>query len=721
MKPKSRSESQIWNDLTELCQQPGYVHAVAALCFRDNVILYAELMEESDLQKMSDPARLIRTEFNTLLGLMAKAEIDWTLPSPDQTQAYADASERLMLELHDCLTGNPFEGLTKEALDRGEFVDPFSRGESFREPMFYAAESAYVFQYLDFAGDRYAADAAYLEAKVGFNIAQAAAVVKAIEVTQSGSLNDARDRLRLQHPDEWTMTAFFTFSAEDVAKRTGMPRDLVDRILSTFTLEPNERNEGFQTLHDFNVIAATPLLRAPDGQYLSLQLSALAETLYESPFYWMVKDRAYGPTLDRNRGAFTERFAANCLRRVFGNAAVFSDVEIVVSKGETATDIDVMVVWANRVILVQAKSKRLTLPARKGNDEILRDDFTKAVQAAYDQGAVSARLLTDGTCRLSEKSGRPVPLPPAIGEIYLLTVVSDHYPALSFQTRKFLKTRDVDRLQAPMVLDIFALDVMSEMLKSPLRFLSYMNRRANYADRILASNEMTVLGYHLKKNLWVEANVSMMHLEDSLSAPVDLAMLVRRAGAQGLATPDGVLTRFVHTTIGHIVAEIEARPEQGTVDLGFLLLAMSEEATVDMSRVIDRLAEKSRADRRVHDATFAFGEDGITFHITGEPLSAAAPRLDAYCRSRKYKERAAKWFGLCLSPDGIEVRLGVSLTYPWVQDDEMDVNTREMLSPMPTAHVVQRAMARRRETRKVGRNERCPCGSGLKYKMCCLA
>lgn len=721
MKPKTRSEQEIWNDLTELCQRSGYVHAVAALCFRDNVILYTESMEESDLHKMSDPSRLIRTEFNTLLGLMAKAEIDWTPLSPDQTQAYADASESLMQELHRCLTGNPFEGLTKEALNQGQYVDPFSRGEAFREPMFYAAESAYVFQYLDFAGHRYAGDAAYLETKVGFNIAQAAAVIKAIEASQSESLNDTRDRLRQQHPDEWTMTAFLTFSAEDVARRTGMPRDLVDRVLSTFTLGSNERNEGFHTLHDFNIVVATPLIRAPDGQYLSLQLSALAEAIYESPFYWMAKDKAYGPTLDRNRGAFTEHFAANCLRRVFGDAAVFSNVQIVKSKGDTATDIDVMVVWANRIIIVQAKSKRLTLPARKGNDQVLRDDFVKAVQAAYDQGAVSARHLTDGRCRLSEKGGRPVPLPPAIAEIYLLTVVSDHYPALSFQARQFLKTTEVDRLQAPLVLDIFALDVLSEMLQTPLRFLSYVNRRANYADRILASNEMAVLGYHLKNNLWVKADVTMMHLDDSFSAPVDLAMLVRRTGAEGSATPDGVLIRFAHTTIGHIVEEIETRPEQGTTDLGFLLLALNETAIVDMSRVIDRLAEKALADRKVHDATFAFGDKGITFHITGEPLSAAAPRLESYCKSRKYREKAAKWFGLCLSPDSSEVRLGVSLTYPWVQDDEMDVSTREMLSPMPTAHVMQRAMARRRETRKVGRNERCPCGSGLKYKMCCLA
>src|SRR5258708_5183565 len=105
MKKANRSEQEVFADLTALCSRPGYVHAVAHFCFRDNVIPYTGRMKETDIGKMSSPSRLIRTEINTLLGLMVKAEIDWNLPAPRVMQEYVDASERLLEELHHCLSG----------------------------------------------------------------------------------------------------------------------------------------------------------------------------------------------------------------------------------------------------------------------------------------------------------------------------------------------------------------------------------------------------------------------------------------------------------------------------------------------------------------------------------------------------------------------------------------------------------------------------------------
>jgi hypothetical protein len=43
-------------------------------------------------------------------------------------------------------------------------------------------------------------------------------------------------------------------------------------------------------------------------------------------------------------------------------------------------------------------------------------------------------------------------------------------------------------------LDLFTIDVMTEMLQSPLHFLSYFKQRARYADQLLA----WILAYHLK-------------------------------------------------------------------------------------------------------------------------------------------------------------------------------------------------------------------------------
>jgi len=190
---------------------------------------------------------------------------------------------------------------------------------------------------------------------------------------------------------------------------------------------------------------------------------------------------------------------------------------------------------------------------------------------------------------------------------------------------------------------------------------------------------------------------------------------------QGAATPDGVLTRFRATTLGRVVKEIEARPDPATIDLGFSLLAMSEQAVTEISWAVDKLAARTRADGNVHDATFAFKEGfGITFHCTDEPMHVAGPRLESYCGLRKYREKSGKWFGLGMSSSGPDVRFGVSLIFPWTQDQNMDEKTKGMQPPIPINQALDALMRGRDRVKKVGRNDHCPCGSGRKYKKCCL-
>lgn len=719
MNRPTRPEQEVFTDLLALCRRPGYIHAIAHLCFRDNVILYAGDMKEADMRKMFTPSRLIRTEINTLIGLMIKAEIDWTLPAPMTVQEYMDATEQLLEELHHCLSGEFWLGLTKEAVESG--FNPFEQGEVLREPIFYSGEAAYIFQYLDLAVRKYTTDAPWLKANRGFTIDQASRVAKAVEEVHAEHFDAIRERMRKQHPDEWTMLPLFVFTADEIAVKANLAIEVVERALGAFELPSTERNEEFKVLHDFNVFTATPLLRMPSGEFLSLQSYSLAEAIYEASHHWMYQDKAYRPTLAKNRGDFTENFVAERLSLVFGNEHVHLNVDVFETKATKVSDIDVLVVWGNRIVIVQAKSKRLTLESRKGNDQVIRDDFKKAVQMAYDQGVACAKCLLDKRYRLATPDGRKVELPHDIKEIFIFCVVSDHYPALSFQARQFLQTETIDRVQAPLVMDVFAVDAMTEMLQSPLQFLSYVNRRANYAEQLMASQELTILGYHLTKNLWVQPDVNLMILEDDFSAGLDIAMAVRRAGVQGAATPDGVLTRFGKTTVGRVVKEIEARPDSATIDLGFLLVAMSEQAVTEMSRAVDRVAARTRADGKVHDVTFGFKEgSGITFHCTDEPVQVAGPRLESYCELRKYKEEAREWFGLCMSSTEPDVRFGVSLVFPWVQDESMDEKTKGMQAPAPIDQALDALMRGRNRAKKVGRNAPCPCGSGRKYKKCCL-
>jgi hypothetical protein len=97
--------------------------------------------------------------------------------------------------------------------------------------------------------------------------------------------------------------------------------------------------------------------------------------------------------------------------------------------------------------------------------------------------------------------GAKIKVPEELKEIYVFCVVSDHYPALSFQARQFLKFETNSVIPHPFVLDIFTLDTIAEMLDSPILFLSYINRRASYQKRVYAAHELTVLSYHRTRRL----------------------------------------------------------------------------------------------------------------------------------------------------------------------------------------------------------------------------
>jgi hypothetical protein len=60
-----------------------------------------------------------------------------------------ESSDSLLAEYHDRMRADAYAGMSAEAVQSG--FDPTSTGEALREAVFYAAESAYVFQFRDMA------------------------------------------------------------------------------------------------------------------------------------------------------------------------------------------------------------------------------------------------------------------------------------------------------------------------------------------------------------------------------------------------------------------------------------------------------------------------------------------------------------------------------------------------------------------------------------------
>ena len=672
-----RSEQDIFDDLAALCVSRGYVHALASICFRDTIVGFSDDVTSEDLSEMRSRSKLIRTEITTLIGLMMRGPINFSLPEPQVVSDYIEQSEILLEQLHQTLLP-PIPEVQQTGSDSFVHSDDFTFSTFLREAIFYGAESAYPYQYRDLSPRKYRADSDWLLKNKSVNLEVGAAVCRGLADVLERRLLDTLTELKHKPLHKWTVLPGFVFSCEELAKCIDQPIEYVRAFVEAFTLPEIESNSSFTSLGAYNAAVSYPFIRTDDDEFVLLQYYGVSEAFYETPFYWMCSDEEYSPIAFRHRGEFTEDFSVERLAHVFGPDRVIQNVTMFGNKGGILGEIDVLVTFGDRAIILQAKSKKLTFEARRGNERVLQDDFRKAVQDAVDQSFACAELLGDPTVTLRSKDGGAVFVSVRPRTIFPLTVVVDHYPALALQARHLLRVKATDQIVSPLVTDVFALDAITEMLSSPLRFLSYLHFRSRFGDQLMASHEHMLLSYHLKQNLWLANDVDIMWVQDDVSSDLDVAMAVRREGVPGAATPAGILTRFEGTHYARIISEIEDKEEPAAIDLGLMLLELGEDTILKINEYISKIVRRTKGDGDLHNMVIGISDasTGLTVHCSRVFGQEELATLHQHCLKRKYSEKAKSWFGIALSPDGV-IRIVVELVGEWKFDPSMEIVIRE--------------------------------------------
>jgi len=565
------------------------------------------------------------------------------------------------------------------------------------------------------APQRYAQDSEWLIQKKGLAINQAALVVGAISAALHEQVTVATHRLQ-ETQDPTALLPAFEVRPAEIAKRGGLDPAIVDAFFKAFEL--TSRNENFRAVDDYNETTVFPLIPLGDERFLVFDPVALDQSLYESPIFWMRGDDAYKSSALRHRGDFTEDFSYERMCRVFGAGRVHANVRLVQGK-DTVDEIDVLVVYGDRLIILQAKSKGLTIDARKGNNLSIRKDFQGAVDAAYQQALSAAAHLVARDVDLVLADGSPLEISVPIEEIFPFCVVADHYPSLSFQTRALLKAHTTKIIREPFVADVFLLDAMTEMLTSPLRLLGYVKQRAVLFDKLLVGHELTALSFHLKGNLSLPSKIDVMQLGDDIGADLDAAMMVRRMGLPGSDTPSGILTRFRGTPYERLLTDLERAETPAAIGLGFLLLTMGLRTIENINSAIDELVDRARRDGLLHNFSIGREENrvGLTVQVGDESDAVAHRLLVEHCTLKKYQQRGARWFGVTLDSGG-QLQSAISMDEPWKPSPELDEAARKLQKSGSKA--LAEGVANMRKPRKLGVNDPCPCGSTKKYKKCCM-
>ncbi|MFN5304092.1 MAG: prepilin peptidase, partial [Pseudanabaena sp.] len=197
-----RKESEIFLELAEICASPGYLHAIAYLCYQNDTIRYADTLTPEDmLRRHSD--FLVRTEISTLIGLACKEQLNIDLPSNEAIKKYIDKTDSLLKEIHESMKPS-IEYIFDPSKVWDQNFNPFRDGLVLREAIFYSGESAYDFQYRDLSKIKYEKDNDWFLRNKGFSIQQIIDVVTSLQSLQNYKTNNVVREISDKDTSEWT-------------------------------------------------------------------------------------------------------------------------------------------------------------------------------------------------------------------------------------------------------------------------------------------------------------------------------------------------------------------------------------------------------------------------------------------------------------------------------------------------------------------------------------
>ncbi|MBW5848307.1 SEC-C metal-binding domain-containing protein [Yersinia enterocolitica] len=734
-----RTEQEIFDELERLSAQEGFWEVVAFFCWKDTFIHFSgEKLDAEIFAQSFDRTRLSRTELSTLIGLACKSGFNDKQLDSAELKEKAEHVWQLLEELHrSFLPPLDITSLSEKINTKdsdvipdfgkfmGELIPSSDKNHYMREAIFYGGDGVFKHQYRDLAKRRYSLDEAWVQANKGFKISQAVDVISAIEEIQLEKINQAQSST-----EYWSLPcylAMFIFSTAEVVRRSALGKEIVATVIAGLSTKPEEGMSCFKSVDDFNHKNAFPIIIIDEDIFVTFQAYNLWESLYESPFFWFNEDKNYKSIASKHRGAFTEDFSAERLASVFGRENVLTNIDIFDGKGK-AGEIDVLVTFGFFAIVVQAKSKKLTIEARKGNSKQLEDDFKKAIQDAYDQAYLCSQLLQKEGYIFKDEFGNEIKIQCDFKTIFPICVVSDHFPGLAAQARHFLKYQTTKVIKHPYVMDVFLIDMITEMLSSPLRVLDYFIKRSDYGNSLLSNHELVILSTYIKKNLYFEEEPTLIMLDDDISTDLELAMLARRDSHDGGKTPEGFLTFYKNSHVGGIIDDIEFSEDYCLQKLGLHLLSMNSDSINLLNKAISKMIAQFKIDHRHHDITLPLIKEktGLSFHCNEDDNETSYKRLVTHCEKRKYKCKADSWVGCCFSPTKNIFRFASYHESKWHQSDEMD-RLVDDLKPISSVHKIENIRElsfgekRQKKSEKTGRNEPCPCGSGKKYKRCCAS
>ncbi|MGN7809471.1 YecA family protein [Flavobacterium sp. 22076] len=496
------TKTEILKRLDEITKHHNFFYILCKIVIRDFTGPIDILFSKNNREHLN------HKEFNFLIGLWIKnIQIDLCFEEGLENKIFHEVYV-LMEKLH-------FTFLENFKIDpnvKPDLYEHFNKGGAFQEAMFYSGSGAYDNQYKRLSIEKYKYDDDWLQSNKAFTLKSLPKFYDHLKTIQERKINAKEIWIRLD--EKKRLDYLFCLSKDEIINNNVEFGFILEALKVDINLN---NNKHFKDIGDFNTFNERPLIQLNENSYFFPSAFALSESIYESPYYWMIADKKYQSQAFLNRGKVAEDIVKKIISPIFGEKNIYQNIIINKSKNDQITDIDVLALHYHKGLIFQIKSKKLTALSKNGNLESIKDDFKKAVQDAYEQGLISKECLLNHNDYKFNRDKTFVDRINLVKEYYIITVVLDDYPAITHQAHILLGNK-TDEL--PVAVNIFDLELIAKYLSKPDKFIDYISRRIKFSKIYRADNEMTYLGFHLQKGLQ-KMNADYVALDNDWAQSID--------------------------------------------------------------------------------------------------------------------------------------------------------------------------------------------------------
>jgi hypothetical protein len=443
--------------------------------------------------------------------------------------------------------------------------------------------------------------------------------------------------------------SLFRFTIEEVmseGKMADSEKSELTDYLKAVSCQKGD-NQNYNDPLKRNIYLVKPILRLDRDQFMAPTPADLVYFLPRVLDNLLVstqqEDTAFYEKFQKNKADYLENKVYEYLSRVFPSNCVHRNL-----KYQKDNEADAVVLFKNKIILVEAKARAFT-----ARPDRLEDDLKSNVVDAFSQTLRTKKYITENsTAIFRDTSGNTVNIQYKKGRDEIFMIAATFENLLTFATNA-QQLKDIGLLEVGELLwsvNIQELDLISRFLTNPSIFLHYIQRRlaAQEEGAFFGVDELSYLGWYLERgNFYVpsmeDGKPNMVGIDAGFIGVFD-DHFQRNKPAPTLKIPKGYL-RIIET-LERVGTDLYPQITSALLDLEY-----AQKETV--LQILKKIAKQARTDSSVHDASFTFTEPaptGITL-LAQKGRVQMVDRMSFLALKNKYASKMKKWIALGIDVD----------------------------------------------------------------------